>query len=116
MKNCAAEAALALKSTGTGLGTENATATIYHPGQHSANHQNLPNPGHNQNNPTQTNTLNPNLPNFSNLQNMASRGDSRSSVRSNELSPPIKNHNGPPKPKKIKVFFQGTLKGMSSTH
>ena len=32
MKNCAAEAALALKSTGTGLGTENATATIYHPG------------------------------------------------------------------------------------
>jgi hypothetical protein len=31
VKNCAAEAALALKSTGTGLGTENATATIYHP-------------------------------------------------------------------------------------
>ena len=31
VKNCADEAALALESTGTGLGTENATATIYHP-------------------------------------------------------------------------------------
>jgi hypothetical protein len=31
VRNCAAEAALALKSTGTGLVTENATATIYHP-------------------------------------------------------------------------------------
>ena len=31
VKNCADEAALALKSTGTDLGTKNATATIYHP-------------------------------------------------------------------------------------
>ena len=31
VKKSAADAALTLKSTGTGLGTENATATVYHP-------------------------------------------------------------------------------------
>ena len=35
VKNSAADAALALKSTGTGLGTENATATVYHPAKAS---------------------------------------------------------------------------------